>query len=319
VRRSFITRFGPRSCRLWGGAFKVTARIVADRLACIAFRLTKQDAMPAAGSQRQQQAIAAARTIAARYGVLSDRPTILHDSNHTVIHLAPEPLVAKVGTSPSGKSLAYEVAVAQYLAAVNAPIVPPTSMFPLGPHVEGGMQVTFWEYCAHDGLEPSPDVLGQSLRLLHEALAGYPHRLRAWDRFDDVQRILDDSSKLTALSADDRTFLRSTFPELLAAVNSFRLASRPLHGEPHSANLLLSPDGPRWIDFEAVCFGPQEWDLTVLPDEVVARSFDEVDWDVLRVLRRLRSLCVAVWCWLDPDRDPILRQAGTYHLALLRG
>jgi len=56
----------------------------------------------------------------------------------------------------------------------------------------------------------------------------------------------------------------------------------------------------------------------VLSDEVAAHHFQDIDWDLLRLLREMRSLCVAVWCWADPDRAPVLRQAGTYHLAVLK-
>jgi phosphotransferase family enzyme len=271
-----------------------------------------------ATNERRRCAIQVAQKTAARHGVLSDRPVILHDSNHTVIHLAPAPVVAKVNTSRGEASLASEVAIAHYLASMNSPVVPPTPLFPPGPHVEDGLEVTFWEYYPHEPGEPSPDVLGHSLRLLHDALDGYPGSLRPWDRFDGVTAVLADSSALGALPPDDRDFLRRQFNELTAAIASIQPPMRPLHGEPHSRNLLLSPDGPRWIDFESACQGPQEWDLTVLPDAAVAQYFGEVDWGLLAVLRRMRSLCVAVWCWLDPDRAPVLREAGAYHLALLK-
>jgi len=276
------------------------------------------DAMSNARSERQHRAIAAARSIAARYGVDVDRPTILQDSNHTVIHLAASPVVAKVGTSPEEASLADEVLVAQYLAARDGPVVPPTSLFPPGPHLAGGLEVTFWEYCPHASAEPSADVLAQSLQILHDALSGYAPPLRSWDRFDGVGRILEASSSLQALPEDDRELLRRRYQELRSDIGSFQPEIRPLHGEPHGANLLLSSQGPQWIDFESACLGPQEWDLTVLPDEVADRYFKNIDWDLLGVLRQMRSLCVAVWCWLDPDRAPILREAGTHHLSLLR-
>ncbi|MDQ2744777.1 MAG: phosphotransferase [Chloroflexota bacterium] len=130
--------------------------------------------------------------------------------------------------------------------------------------------------------------------------------------------MLEASSSLQALPEDDQMFLRRRYQDLRSDIRPFRPDIRPLHGEPHGANLLLSSHGPRWIDFESACLGPQEWDLTVLPDEVADRYFKDVDWDLLRVLRQMRSLCVAVWCWLDPDRAPILREAGTYHPSMLR-
>jgi Ser/Thr protein kinase RdoA (MazF antagonist) len=270
-------------------------------------------------SERRRRAIHAARAIAARYGVLSHRPLILQDSNHTVIHLAPAPLVAKVNTSPEESSLGDELAVARYLASRGGPVVPPTELFPPGPHIEDGLEVSFWEYCPHEVVEPAPDALGRALHALHAAFAGYPAPLRAWDRFDGVGAILADPSVLGGLRAGDRTFLRRRFAELIAAIATVRPALRPLHGEPHGKNLLLSPDGPRWIDFESACLGPQEWDLTMLLDEVIDRHFTQVDWELLATLRQMRSLCVAVWCWLDPDRAPVLREAGTYHLGVLKG
>lgn len=276
------------------------------------------DAVTEHGLERQERAIAAARRIAAGYGVDSDRPTILQDSNHTVIHLAPAPVVAKVNTSPEEASLSDEIAIGRFLAARGGPVVPPTSLFPPGPYVVDGLEVTFWQYCPHDSGEPSPDVHGASLRLLHDALDGYPVPLRPWDRFDGIESVLASPSILGALPADDRRFLSHRYRELLTAIGRFHPVLRPLHGEPHGGNLLRTPSGPRWIDFESACRGPQEWDLTVLPDEVAARYFADIDWDLLAVLRQMRSLCVAVWCWVDPDRAPILRQAGTHHLNLLR-
>jgi hypothetical protein len=268
--------------------------------------------------ERRERALAAAQAIAGRYGLDAGRPRVLQDSNHTVIHLAPAPIVAKVNTSPEEANLAGEVEIAWFLASQGAPVVLPASLLPPGPHVEGGLEVTFWEYCVHEPGEPSLEMLGRSLRALHDVLASYPAPLRAWDRFDGVERVLGDEHALTALDVSDRGFLRSRYRRLRAAIDGFQPPLRPLHGEPHSGNLLLSSQGPRWIDFESACLGPQEWDLTVLPDEIVDRYFSGVDWELLGVLRAMRSLVVAVWCWLDPDRAPVLRQAGTYHLALLR-
>jgi hypothetical protein len=269
-------------------------------------------------AQRQEQAIVAARAIAAKYDVDTTSTRILQDSNHTIIHLAPASVIAKVNTSPEESSLAGELEIARFLAARADLVVPPTALFPPGPHLHDGLEMTFWEYCPHDAREPEPDVLGRSLRSLHDALADYTQPLRSWDRFDGVERVLADAGALSALPAGDRAFLRDRYRELNAATGTFRPTLRSLHGEPHGGNLLLSAAGPRWIDFESACLGPQEWDLTVLPDEIVARYFTDVDRELLRLLRQMRSLCVATWCWLDPDRAPVLREAGTYHLSLLR-
>jgi len=39
----------------------------------------------------------------------------------------------------------------------------------------------------------------------------------------------------------------------------------------------------------------------------------------LTLLRRMRSLCVAVKCWIDPERASEVGEAAVVHLRLLRG
>lgn len=261
----------------------------------------------------------AVRPITARYGIEIRSPAVLHDSNHTVIHLAPAPLVVKAITSPfSTANPEREVRVARFLADHGAPVVPPSSLLPPGPHTRDGIRFTFWEYCPHTGEEPSSHVLAAALRQLHDALAQYPDPLPAWGDFTSLETLLADPAALTALDVADRRFLHDTYHALRREIAVVPAPVRPIHGEPHSRNLLLSPAGPRWIDFEAVCSGPQEWDLTVLPDEELSPHFEDVDRTLLDLMRQMRSLVVAAWCWADPDRAPILREAGTFHLTALK-
>jgi hypothetical protein len=67
------------------------------------------------------------------------------------------------------------------------------------------------------------------------------------------------------------------------------------------------------IDFESACTGPLEWDLSALPGGG-AGVFPDVDHELLAVLRQLRSLCVAVWCWQRPGRTPEIDRAARLHL-----
>jgi hypothetical protein len=72
---------------------------------------------------------------------------------------------------------------------------------------------------------------------------------------------------------------------------------------------MRTEDGLRWFDFESVCRGPLEWDLATLPDGALG-SFSGYDRARLELLRQLRSLCVAVWCWLQPERAPEVAEAA---------
>jgi hypothetical protein len=76
----------------------------------------------------------------------------------------------------------------------------------------------------------------------------------------------------------------------------------------------ITPIGPVWTDFEAICLGPREWDAAGAPH---LPAFPLLDPRLSRVMSDLRSLCVTVWrsaLAADPDK----RAAAEYHLSRLR-
>lgn len=265
----------------------------------------------------------AAIEVAARYGVAVERPRLLHHSNNIVVHLAPAPIIAKVAASShrrdGGASLVRELDVGRFLATLHAPSARPSSVLPPGPHREGGSVVTFWDYCANDPRrEVDGPSAGRSLAALHAALAGYGGPLPAFTvQIDDAAHVLE-THPLPALASSDRAFLTETHARLSVALAACHLAARPLHGEAHLGNVLATNDGPCWIDFEAACLGPVEWDLAGLGSDAADR-YPEVDRDLLGLMSELRSLCVAVWCWMNPDRALELREAAEHHLHRLHG
>src|SRR5688500_3097972 len=101
--------------------------------------------------ERRERAIEAATEIAATYRIKSDAPVILKDSNNTIIHLAPFPVVAKVATSPLQKqnlsNLEHELNVALHLAELDAPIVPLSAEIPPAVYRYKDLEVTFWQHC----------------------------------------------------------------------------------------------------------------------------------------------------------------------------
>lgn len=269
---------------------------------------------------RRRRAIDAAIRVADAHGVTCSSATVLQDSNNTVLHLAPAPLVAKVATGH--RTLAAhecEVRIALHLASSGAPVVPLSNLLPPGPHVADGFSISFWQYYPHDGGRAvDPRAAGTALCLLHDALATYPHPLPPFtDKLIDVRRLLDDDALLPDLPDRDRQFLRSVYREVDEEIRRRSFANRLLHGEPHLGNCLSGKEGVRWIDFEAVCAGPLEADLAALPGEALT-AFSHFDPHLLRLMRRMGSLCVATWCWTDPGRATVLREAAEHHLRLLR-
>ena len=121
---------------------------------------------------RRVGAIQAAVTVARRFGLLVERPVVLSVSNNVVVWLAPSLVVAKVGTGHH-RRLAHELAVAEHLTAVGAPVVPLTDEVPHEVHRRGVFAVTFWEYHPRREQKIDPARLGRALSELHEGLASY--------------------------------------------------------------------------------------------------------------------------------------------------
>jgi Ser/Thr protein kinase RdoA (MazF antagonist) len=235
------------------------------------------------------------------------------------VWLRPHEVIAKVGTwSHSEEALRREHAVATTLAATDTPIAPPVP--DAGPirDEHTGFLVTLWQRLEHDAArEPSPDDIAGALRRLHEGLSTYQGELPSFrEGVRRARATLDDDRLMTALGNEDRSLLRRAFDHISAELEAFDYVERPLHGEPHLDNLLATANGPRWIDLEAVCFGPLEWDVAFLPEET-ASLFPEVDAVLLGLLRTLNSASVATWCWARADVGD-MREHGEHHLEQVR-
>ena len=259
----------------------------------------------------------AAVDIATRYSIKVENPFLLQETNNTVVWLRPSDVIAKVGTHPaSTEGLLLEHEVARALAGLGAAVASPLAESVPMTHESSGFIVTLWNRLERDEMTVlSSTEVGESLGHIHEALHGCGVDLP--DFRVEIQRarsILED--RVPALAPADRVLLVEVFDGLLPTVETAAFASRPLHGEPHEGNRVLTPAGIRWIDFETACRGPVEWDLAFLPEEARA-TFPAVDEDLLAVLSSLNSARVATWCSLQA-RFPVMRCHAQHHLDLLR-
>ena len=266
---------------------------------------------------RRERALVAVVEVAAAHGLHEIDPRILADWNDTIVRLRPEPLLARVATSPfradPEAELAREAAVAREVAERGGPALPPATEPRAGPHVAGDLALTFWPYVEPVADEPSPATVAVSLRELPEALAAVATPLPPLAETLERAAALE----LPALPADDRRFLAAALRELRRRLDAFGSPERALHGGPHRANFLCTRDGLRWIDLGSACRGPLEWDLAYLPPEA-APVFPELDPEALEVARLLVSACVATWCWAQYGRAPEVDDAAHFHLRRLR-
>jgi hypothetical protein len=211
----------------------------------------------------------AALAVANDLGLAVETPQVISEGFNLIVHLAPHPIVARVpklvdDAEAARTRLERDLRVSAHAARHGAPVVAPTNVVMPGPHAQPGWFVGLFDHAVHDaGVAADPESVGTSLRALHDALAGYTGELAAFDPLTEPVRLL-----MQAGESNEVSFLR----EIHGALEVPDGSGQALHGDASYRNVLMTPDGPRWIDLESAMRGPVEWDLA----EVVmaVRAFD---------------------------------------------
>jgi hypothetical protein len=267
----------------------------------------------------QRDAMASAIRAGQQHGLRAANPVVVQETNNVVVWLRPHEVIAKVGSGlDRAEALRREHHVARAVVELGAPVAQPLLATRPVLDVVTGLTVTLWHRLEEDRtMTPDARTLGASLRELHGLLAKCKIELPDFrEELWRARRALDDESALAALPPADRKFLRGLFDTLMPDLDAHQFRRRPLHGEPHDGNRLLTPDGVRWIDFERTCLGPLEWDLAFLSNDE-RQSFAEIDAHLLHLLSLLNSGRVATWCWIRAH-FPQMRWHAEHHLGILR-
>ena len=246
-----------------------------------------------------------------------EEAVVIHNSNKLALRLLPCDVFARTALVGQ-EAAAFEVLIAQDLAAVSAPIVV------LDPRVEprvyecDGFAVTFWTHCPPSADRVTPPVYATALHRLHAAMrsieAEAPHFT---ERIAEAESLLTNRRATPALTDADRTLLLDTLRDARQAIGARPNAEQLLHGEPHPGNLLSTSDGELFIDFETCCDGPVEFDLAHLPEQV-SLLYPDADQGLIQECRRLVLALVAAWRWDVRDEFPDGRRHGLNILRLLR-
>ncbi len=163
-----------------------------------------------------------------------------------------------------------EVAVARALAEAGVPAVrliepgeqaEPSPSTGLGqPWRIGGWAATAWAWVTGAGT-PNAAELGAMCRTLGERTRGIDHGVPL---FDPLAAVLNAVAHLPA-DDDEALFVRQRTEELRAPWH--RAADRDpagrciVHGDLHSDNVLVGPDGPLLVDLELAGVGPASFDV----------------------------------------------------------
>lgn len=255
-------------------------------------------------------AVSASVACARALGLPADEPEVIAEGYSVRVRLRPAAVITRVVTV--GRELRpdplpwleREVSVAQFLAASEVPIVAPWE--DPGPHVAEGLEVSLWQWAEHDSSEVPAARFGAMLGPLHEALFSYPGDLPTLvGPLTDIATALTISSDLT---------LHRAAAELVPLALSW--PRRPLHGDAHTGNVLMTPSGPLWTDFEDVCVGPVEWDLAsmTISDDALAAYPGPIDRTRLTDCRDLRRLQILASLLVGGYDEPSLYETLVAHL-----
>ena len=183
-----------------------------------------------------------------------DKPIVLREAWHVLVHLWPAPVVARVTSGAAGVDpgdVERELTVARHAARAGAPVVQPSDLLPPGPHRHDGHTLVFWRYLVQAGNVDATEA-GRGLHTIHASLADYDGELPRAGRAEEVRAMLEP-------------FAPSDDVELLCELASRGLPEgQALHGDAHLFNCIPTRAGPIWHDLETACRGPREYDLAAL-------------------------------------------------------
>lgn len=204
--------------------------------------------------------------IAEKAGLTDITPIELSNGGNLIIHLAPHPIVARIviviskeDAENAYKILDRELRVARHLQSKKVPVLLPTELTNAGPYDVGGTWMTFWKYVPHIQLKsPSPSETIELINSLTRAMKDFVDELPVlgvWER---------TCQSAVRLSKHCDQSIQALLNVFLRVDEQIRLESSlliPCHGDAHRGNLLPSPEGWVWSDFEDVSLMPAYWDL----------------------------------------------------------
>ena len=264
-------------------------------------------------------AVDAAVAVAAAHGVRCERPIVLREAWHVLVHLWPSPVVARVTSGAPGVDpgdVERELSVARHAARGHAPVVQPSDLLPPGPHHHDGHTLVFWRYLVQAG-RLDATVAGQGLRTIHDSLADYDGELPRAGRAEEVRAMLEP-------------FAPSDDVGLLCELSSRELPKgQALHGDAHLFNCIQTAAGPIWHDLETACRGPREYDIAALllddrPREsdpearTAAAAYGDYDEEVLNQALPVYATWVAASFMAAVARRPDAAPALEWQLDFLR-
>jgi Ser/Thr protein kinase RdoA (MazF antagonist) len=246
---------------------------------------------------------------------------VLHDGSNVVVHLRPAPVVARVATLTARVRPGIETWFRRdALIARHATARGVLATRPIAPAIHvNGFVVGLWHHEPHDPSH-AMSLADVAARLfdLHTALADFDGDLPRLGPCEDLERgfaLLRGVVTEPALAV-----MRAENERLGRALADFPV--QPVHGDAHPGNLLATPSGLMWNDFEDAWLGPLGWDLACLATSTrvdgaaaVAAYPGSVPAEELATCVELRKLYAMTWPFVMAERFPERRALAEEGLA----
>jgi hypothetical protein len=267
-------------------------------------------------SSEVQRAVEAGSSTASTLGLRVDDAVVVHNSNRVVVRLTPCDVLARVTplVPPGADDL--EVEVARRLADTGSPVAELAPGVEPRVHVHDGFTITLWRYYEPVGSSDiAPAEYAQALARLHAGLRRLEVRAPHFtERVAQAQELIADPGQTPQLPGPDRELLGGILCRQSIGISGLGTGEQVLHGEPHAGNLLRTPEGLLFVDFETCCRGPVEFDIAhamlpaedgrTLPAVDVCRHYPGASQDLIDQCRLLIWAMITTWRWQRDDQLP---------------
>jgi hypothetical protein len=264
-----------------------------------------------------ERAVRATTDLASALNLAVDGARIVCNSNKLGLRLLPCDVFARVGYAGQ-EAFESEIEIAQRLAQYQSPVARLEARVEPRAYERDGFAVTLWRYYEQSPDKVSAGDYAKTLQRLHAGMARLevpvPHFTH---RIAEAQRLVGSPERTPRLEDSDRELLATTLESCSRMISGRSAPEQLLHGEPHPGNLLNTARGVVFIDLEACCRGPVEFDLAHVPKSVAER-YPEADAELIRECRRLVLAMVAAWRWDPDDQFPEGDKAGQAIVGALR-
>lgn len=274
----------------------------------------------------RQEIIQTVEEVAQLQNLQFEQAIILSDRSNIIIHLYPQPIVARVAaitaTVREGDAwLQREIAVSNYLIQHHAPVIASSPLLQPGVYHQNGLVMSFWEYVEELSEPFDPIIAGKALQICHETLTNFVGELPYLDAIRESEEIFIRLQNQGVFAAVQAQKLEKICDRIKTYFQQSSLPMQPVHGDANSSNVINTTKGVLWIDWEDTFLAPIYWDIAcfvatsrvfetdIEPAEAFLQGYEinhrgKINADILDVCIEARTFQTMLWNYIIGQEHP---------------